>query len=383
MTFAVIQKNGQNCHLGKERSMSKNGSKMKLLSALFLGFLTLTGTGSLQGSQAGLTTAESDGYLQWLHSLEKAVTARLETDLPEANLLFPFDLPAWDLDDPRPYRHLSISKAVTELEAQWNNRGNGNIESALMALANARNYVNLSEYDSAMVWYNVAAKLDSTGSFRREIAREGLACATSANDSLAIVQLMTNTLGASDLDGRADELILAFRWLLTERDGESLEHLIKKIEAHPTVVEPRLHFWQAYALSWLGRPADAMPHLLELVKTGGLSHALSERQRSWVLVGIANTYFLLGETSVARDLYNTLSSCRVMELKMWGTYQTAGLDFIDNNYLRAGNGFLEVCEGTRFGSWQEQACAMKDIAVELERIKSEGEPYGVADYYSP
>lgn len=383
MPFAVIRENGQNCHPGKERSMSKIGSKMKLLSVAGLMFVVSLGAASLQGSPAGLTPAESDGYLQWLHSLEKAVTVRLESDLPEANLLFPFDLEAWDLDDPRPYRHLSISKAVTELEAQWNNRGNGNINSALMALANARNYVNLSEYDSALVWYNVAAQLDSNGSFRREIAREGLACATSANDSLAIAQLMTNTLGSSDLEGRADELILAFRWLLTEQDSESLAHLIQKINAHPSVQEPRLEFWQAYSLSWLGRPEESLVHLRQLVQTGGLSHALSESQRSWVLVGMANTYFLLGDTNTARDLYKTLSSSRVQELRMWGTYQIAGLDFIDNNYLRAGNGFQEVCESTRFGSWQDQACAMKDIAVELERIKSEGEPYGVADYYSP
>jgi len=353
------------------------------MTALLLVLVSVFGVTALQGSPTGLTTAEADGYLQWLHSLEKAVTARLETDLDEANVLFPFDLPAWDINDPRPYRHLSISKAVTELEAQWNNRGNGNIESALMALANARNYVNLSEYDSAMVWYNAAAQLDSTGSFRREIAREGLACATAANDSLAMAQLMTNTLGSSDLEGRADELVLAFRWLLTEQDSESLEHLIKKLDSHPSVLEPRLQFWQAYSLSWLGHRQESLVHLRQLVSTGGLSHALSEHQRGWVLVGLADTYFLLGESGSARELYKTLKSSRVMKLKTWAVYQLAGLDFIESRYLRAGGGFQEVCETTRYGSWQDQACAMKDIAVELERIKSEGEPYGVANYYRP
>ncbi len=96
---------------------------------------------------------------------------------------------------------------------------------------------------------------------------------------------------------------------------------------------------------------------------------------------MADTYFLLGDSATARNLYDTLSGSRVMELKMWGTYQIAGMEFIDNHFLKAGNGFQDVCDGTRFGSWQEQACAMVVIAKELERIKAEGEPYGVANYY--
>ena len=381
MVFALIRPNGQNCQVRKERTMSKNGSKMKFSSALLVALVVLVGAGSMQAGPAGLTAAESDGYLQWLHSLETAVTARLEADMPEANLLFPFDQPAWDLDDPRPYRHLSISKAVTSLEAEWNNRGNGRIKSTLIALANARNYVNLSEYDSALVWYSLAAQLDSSGSFRHEIAREGLACAASAKDSLGMAQLMTNTLGASELMGRQDELTLAYRWLLAEKDAESLAHLVQKVEAHPAVLEARLQFWHTYALSWLGRQDESLDHLRQLVRTGGLSHDLTESQRAWVLVAIADTYFLLGETPMAQDLYRTLSSSRMLELKLWGKYQLAGLAFIDNNYLGAGKGFTEVCEGTRLGAWQDHACAMVEIARELERIKAEGEPYGVANYY--
>lgn len=363
--------------------MLKNGSKMKVLIAIWLGSVTVLGAGSLQGGAGGLTPAESDGYLQWLHSLEKAVTARLETDLEEANLLYPFDLPSWDLDDPRPYRHLSISKAVTELEAQRKRPGSDQLNSTLMALANARNYVNLSEYDSALVWFDLAAQLDTTGSFRLEIAREGLACAESASDSLAMARMMTNTLGAIELAGRQGELILAYRWLLTARDSVSLTHLIQKIDSHPEVLEPRLRFWHAYALSWLDRTPEALAQLRQLILTGGLSHGLTENQRAWVLVSLADIHFRLGRTAVARDLYRTLSSSRVQSLKMWGKYQTAGLDFLASRYLRAGNGFQEVCEGPRFGSWQDQACAMLEIARELERIKAEGEPYGVANYYRP
>jgi hypothetical protein len=346
-----------------------------------LGLLLTLLSASGQASPAGLTTAESDGYLQWLHSLEQAVVARGETSLDEANLLYPFDQQAWDLDDPRPYRHLSISKAVTELEAHWNKRGNGNLNSTLMALANARNYVNLSEYDSALVWYGLAADLDTTGSFRHEIAREGLACAASANDSLAMATLLAKTFAQSDLADRQDELVLAYRWMLTSADSAGVVDLCASLSGQPEALTPRLRFWQAYALSWLGQREAALVELRRLVLSGGLSLGLSERQRSWVLVGLADNYYLLGETTVARELYRTLATSRVPALRMWGKYQVAGLDFVDHLYLRSGNGFQEVCDGKRYGSWHEQACAMVTIARELERIKAEGEPYGVANFY--
>ena len=357
--------------------------KMTRLFTCVLGLAVVLGAGSPAAGPTAMSQAETDGYLQWLYSLEKSVGARAESALGEANLLYPFDLPAWDLDDPRPYRHLSISKAVTELEAQWNTRGNGNLNSTLMALANARNYVNLSEYDSALVWYQVAAGLDSTGSFQHEIATEGLACAVSANDSLSMARLVAGTLSRLEIAGREQELVLAYRWLLTDADSTSLQKMVDKVGASSAELPARLRFWHAYALNRIGRREDCLVELRQLLLNGGLSLDLAENQRSWVLVAVADTYFLLGDNSTARTLYGKLAVCGVSPLRMWGKHQTAGLDFIDNLYLRAGNGFQEVCEGTRYGAWQDHACAMVDITRELERIKAEGEPYGVANFYRP
>jgi len=348
---------------------------------LIVALLTLVGVAPAHAAPTALTTKEADGYLQWLHSLETAAVARIASGLPEANVLFPFNITAWDIDDPRPYRHLSISKAVSQLEAIQGSRPNGNLSSTLMALANARNYTNLSEYDSALVWYKMAAVLDTTGSFKHEIAHEGLACAISAHDSLAIAQMLTNTLGSTDLVGREEELVLAFRWLLTNRDSDSLNHLMQKMNAHQEALSPRLLFWQAYTLSWLGDRDQTLDNLRLLVSGGGLSHGLTENQREWVLTGIADAYFMLGAEQAAYDLYKIMSSSRVIGLKMWGKYQVAGMDFIAGRYVSAGYGYDEVCAGERQGSWQDHACAMEEIVSELERIKAEGEPYGVATHY--
>ncbi|MFT5232889.1 MAG: hypothetical protein ACI9UK_001524 [Candidatus Krumholzibacteriia bacterium] len=328
-----------------------------------------------------LNHIEADGYLQWMHSLETASVARIASGLPEASVLFPFEVTAWDLDDPRPYRHLSISKAVTQLEAIHSSRSEGNLSSTLMALANARNYTNLSEYDSALVWYKVAASLDSTGSFKHEIAHEGFACAVSARDSLAIAQMLTNTLGANDLVGRQKEIVLAYRWLLINRDSDALNHLTQKVAAHDEALSPRLLFWQSYSLSWLGERERTLENLRVLVQNGGLSHGLTEGQRTWVLIGIADTYFMLGAKDIAYDLYKILSNSRVMAIKMWGKFQVAGLDFIAGKYTSASYGYEEVCASERLGSWQDHACEMEKIVSELERIKAEGEPYGVANHY--
>ena len=65
MVFALLRQNDQNCHVRKERTMSKNGSKMKFSSALLVALVVLVGAGSMQAGPAGLTAAESDGYQQW------------------------------------------------------------------------------------------------------------------------------------------------------------------------------------------------------------------------------------------------------------------------------------------------------------------------------
>jgi len=332
---------------------------------------------------AGLTGVEADGYLQWLHSLEKSIEGRQALDQDEGNLLYPFDLPGWTEAETRPYRHLAISKAVTELETQWRSPARSHELTALAALSNARNYVNLSEYDSALVWYEIAGGLDTVGTFRRELGRESLAAAAAAGDSLNVAKLLTNTMGLAELTGREGELIVAYRWLLTQRDSDGLDLLIQKTAAWKTVLTDRLCFWHAYALAWRQRQPEARTHLRQLIRSGGLSRDLTESQRAWVLAAMPDLLFLAGDHAGARELYEILSRCSIASLAGWGQYQVANLDFLAARYLSAANGFTAVCRGKRMGSWQDHACSMVDIAEELERIRSEGEPYGAAAFYTP
>lgn len=333
------------------------------------------------GWTAGLDQEEVDGYLQWLHSLEKTVEARQADGLEETNLLFPFDLPGWTTDGERPYRHLAISKALGMMEQEYPGAERRKISSAFLALSTARNYLNLSEYDSALAWFDLAEELDRERNFAIEIKREKLGAALAAGDSLTMNELAVNTLGAADLTGRSDELSLVCRWLLVTRDEESLKLWVQKLDQNPDLLRDRVLFWHAYSLSWLGEYARALDDVGDLLRGGGLSRGLTESQRVWVAAAAPDLLFLTDQNDSARDLYEALSGSNITEMANWGLHQTANLDFLDGRYLRSSEGFQRVCDAKRTGSYQDHACEMARMTRELERIYAEGKPYGTAAYY--
>lgn len=332
---------------------------------------------------AGLTDRESDGYLQWLHSLEQAVAGRQKKDLDEGNLLYPFDHPGWQGIEVQPYRHLSIGKAVGELEREWLLRGETRIESPLVALANARNYLALSEFDSSLVWYDKARELDTEGNFSHEISREKMAAAMASRDSLAVMTCVTNTIGSKTVIGNEFQCILALRWLLVAQDRDTVDLVLRKIQTDGSNLTDRLRFWVAYSLAWRRQRDEAMAQLRILVQSGGLSRDLTEGQRAWVLLAIPDFLFLDGHHDASRAYYEILNKSSLPLLANWGGYQVANMDLLSGRYLRAGEGFKRICESQRQGSWQDHACEMVTIATEIERLKSEGESYGAHAFYGP
>lgn len=345
--------------------------------AAILAVLLIAGVAA--GDSPRLDSAERTGYLQWLHSLERTVAAREAGGAVEQRRLFPFDQPYWNADDPQPYRHLAISKAVLELEDMWSEREHH--PSPLAALANARNYVHLSEYDSALVWYEITSRADTEGHLRDDVTRESLAAALAAGDSLAAVRGLTNTLGAPAIARRADEVVTAYRWLLTNRDARSLDHLIRKVAAEDSLLTPRLRFWHARALSWRERPDLCLEQLRILVAGGALSHGLDESERTWVVTKLPDLYLVQGDLTAASELYGILAGSSLENIALWGTYQVAGTSLMNADYAAAAAGYRRVCEAERLGAWQDQACANAVLAEKLERLREEGEPYGAAAFY--
>jgi tetratricopeptide (TPR) repeat protein len=325
-----------------------------------------------------LQESEVRGYQGWLQSLTASIAARQKAGAPENAGLYPLgELPLEDRGIAT-FRQISISRALSRLEV--NRRPGQNVAdiSAFSCLAMARNYLHLAEYDSALVWYDRASRHDTDDGYAAEIGRESLAAATMRGDSLSFVGRLLNTLGASDLAGREEELILAYRYLLVRQDGSNLRHLLKKVSLQISRLSPRLRYWHAWGLITLKEWEPALRHLRVLVATGGLSHGLTEEQRGYVLTALPDLLVLLDRRPEARRLYRLLIEGGPSALQPWAEYQVAGLNLLDGHYLQAWLGYRRLCERDPPPDWREQACELLELADELQTIRKEGERYGTA-----
>ncbi len=323
------------------------------------------------------------GYLQWLHSLEQEVSLRREKSVAENFKLFPFGRDEVALVDTTAYRHLTIAKALAVLETQFSDPAQADDLSPLVALANARNYVNLTEFDSSLVWFDAAAAKDSGGDFNSEIRLESMAAAIAAGDSLRMAGEVVRLAGAGLDQAPETEIVLALRWCLVEANKAQLATLVDSLRIDTRQPTPPVRYWAARALERLDRPQALYLQLGRLVRNGGLSLGLTEAQRGWVITALADTSFRLGLADQARRLYSALAESPLEDLKLWASYQLAGMDLGAGDFLAAETGYSAVCDAKIATSWHDQACAMAKTAAELERIRREGEPYGTSRFYKP
>ncbi len=360
-------------------------SGFSIFAMLIMVTITVPAVGQTSAEQTSsdLSQEEQQGYLQWLHSLEQEVSARLDKGLEENNRLFPFDHDVTTIQSATPYRHLTIAKALAVLEKQFQDPRQAKGLSALVALANGRNYVNLTEYDSALVWFDVAAQRDTVGDFRSELKIESLAAAIAADDSSRMVERVEGLIQAGVGSAEPEELTLALRWCLSKGDPTQLEALTDTLWAGREDLSSHQLYWLTRALNQSSRTEQVYAELKILIRNGGLSLGLTESQRAWVLTTMADVSYLLGNDAQARKLYSTLMESPLPNLKLWSTYQLAGMDLAVGEYLAAETGYGAVCRAQSLGSWHEQACAMEEVTKEMERIRREGEPYGTSRFYNP
>lgn len=355
------------------------------------------------GDGFGAAGDSLDPWTRWFDALEQAPAAG-------GPQLYPLDSPAEAPPSAKPYRHLAIAKAVAQLERagvpagererrshddrhdEGHEDGHGTrragLESGqaaagspLLALANARNYLNLSEYDKALEWYATAGALDAEGHFRRETGREALVAAICARDSIAVGRALAATMAASDLAGREAEFVLAMRWLLGRRDATTLSWFVARAAAPELANDLRLAFWRAYSLSWLERRDEALAELDRLLAMGGREQVLSGRERGWVLTAWTDLTLLGGNSREAERRYRQLAASGLPEVRDWGRLQAAGLALVANRYGEAAAGYREICQAETKGAWTDHACAMAELAGRLDRLLNEGERYGAAAHY--
>ena len=347
---------------------------------LMVGLLLVAVTG--QALAQSLTDAERDGYLVWLHSLETTMAARDANDQPEVRVLFPSGVVATTGQDSLAASDLrQVALALDELEAKPRLLQEPSRRTTLHALNRARNYAHLAQYDSALIWYEAAAARDSLGEYTAAVGLETLVAAVADGDSVRVVHQLLSTFGSCDLAGRRAELELTYRFLVARADTTNLELVVRGMAARPELLHGRLAYWQAFSLSWLGRWDASLEQLRGLLVGGGLSQGLAEDQRTWVLVAVPDLLLLTGHTDMAAPLYRALAASSIETAAGWATCQTAALDFLAGQFLTAGTAFERICKGSGDSTWRAYACSMAELSDEMERLRFEGEPHGVAVYY--
>jgi hypothetical protein len=319
-----------------------------------------------------MSDPERRGYEQWLHSLEQTVLAQQEAETLEMPPLYPSGTLYRQATEPSPHRYLAIGRALAKMEEAQRLPEAGRRVTTFHALGMARSYARLCEYDSALTWYERAAHHDTLEAYADVIARESLASAIGQADSLRIVQGLLNTVGTSELADHEEELVLAYRFLLSQDDESNLRLLAQKVARLDDNMNATLSYWHAFALTSLREWREALPNLLRLVAQGGLSCGLTVSQRTWVAKKIPDLLFLLDSADMAAPLYARLAASPWPPVRLWGEYQLANLAFLDRRYGQAWVAFKNQCEGQEDIAWREDACLMKELAAKLSGLPQEG-----------
>lgn len=346
--------------------------------------LILTGplpVGSSRAPAAGLTAAEQDGYLIWLHALEETVAGREAAGQPEIRPLYPRLEPlsaSWS-----PEGLLDVARALEEIESRPRLLQEPAGASSLHALNRARNHLHLAQYDSALVWFAEAAARDSQGTHGDELGRLAMAAAAAVRSDEVVAGRLDELRRRPDLTGQAAELEIGFRYLLARSDTLGVQDLVDALQRREDELTGRLRYWQAFGLNWLGRWSESLAHLRRLLLIDGHSHGLDEGQRAWVLVAVPDQILLLGDRKAAQPLYRALAASTVPEASVWAACQDAACDLLDGRFLDAGTALERLCSRKENEVWRQYACRLAELSDELERLRNEGRSHGADAYYQP
>ena len=187
----------------------------------------------------------------------------------------------------------------------------------------------------------------------------------------------------ADLNSQELKIVLSLRRLVLNGNDEELGSLADQVERRQEEMPVQMLFWLAYAQGRLHQDQACLSNLqLLLMIQEGWKH-LDNGQQAWVLTGTPDLLFLLGERELAAGFYTRLAASQVEQLKLWGQYQLAGMDFLVRDFEQATRKYSAVCEADKPGMWQEHACAMAEIAGRLNRLEREGEPHGAVASINP
>jgi hypothetical protein len=354
------------------------------LTILVLTWLFLIHPPGTRAEAVRLSPEQREGYRVWLHNLETTAASRVDRRDDEFVPRFPFGI----VEGYRTARRdtmslLAVARELNELQALPRILQEPARKTALHAITRARSHAHIAEFDTALAWYEIAVRRDSADAFVRELGPEAMAAAVATGDSLAATRRLLAVVGARDLTTRSTELTLAYRHFVAIRDTANVDLLLAEVARHVDFASApgELIYWHAFALNWRERWGESLGHLARLLGRGGQSHGLTEAQRTWVVVAVADQLLITGRPDEAAPMYRALAETELKGARDWARCQTAAIDFLSGRYLEAGTVFEQLCDQRESFPWRAYACGMAQLSDEMERLRSKGQDHGAVAHF--
>ncbi len=330
------------------------------------------------------TDAERDSYVSWLHAAAAAdsiaaadSTARIVDSLYPSGYAgdYRLELPLIDLGSATRGMEAALARSrVADMDHEI-----GPQRDLGRALALARNYRLLTEYDHALELYReVLGSRPEPG-----IAVEAFATAVLHGDSLQVTRELLNIVGASGLAERAGEVELGYRYLLSRGSSKDLELLMQKVDAQPQPMPARIRFWHSFAHGRLGHDEAMLYHLRLLLAEKPDLAGLPAMAGGWVAGIVPDLLLGLGRIDQAAEHYELLAKVGPRSRRDWGRHQLGNIRLLQGDYAAARACLENISnagdEDRR--QWRRRVAMLADAAARLDRIRKEGEPYGTADLH--
>ena len=245
------------------------------------------------------------------------------------------------------------------------------------AVAAARGYRDVGEYEAALQWYGTAQRAAGLALPVGPLAHEMFATAVLWGDSLRIDERFRDLMASGDLAASEGAAVVAYRHYLTRNDRTSLRRLLALASGQADRLTPALLFWQSYGLVADGRRAESVPLLLRLVAGAGAGAAadLEGWQRVWVARALPDGLFMADDSGAAAILYGMLAVQPAGEAPLWASYQLANFALRDGDFAGAAELYRRSAGAAPAAAWQLRAVALAGTAEGLIGVGK-----GVADH---
>jgi len=180
----------------------------------------------------------------------------------------------------------------------------------------------------------------------------------------------------ANLNSNDLKTVLSLRRFAVNGELGSLESLVDLVERRQDEIPVQMRFWLAYGQNLLLKEQSCLISLQLLLAVPDGWEPLENGQQAWVLTRTADSLFILGQRELASELYARLAVSPREQLNLWGTYQLAGLNFLNRNFEEAGRMYRVICAADKPVPWNEHACAMVEIAGRLTLLGKEGSQHG-------